>query len=217
MLMEPMRHFDLLAQGSGDWENIIFLVIVGFFWLAGALAKVLAARKGAARQQRPGRPTPQTARPRETWQQRLARKAQEMHQAAQTERQRLEEQTRERMPQTQPRPAGEISIRTDAAGDSVMVYQPPADTKRQQPARQQQAREAIPPARRQVAVESPKPPGPRQVTVSPAVSPPGASDLHPLAIVDFDDPDALKKAVLHYEILGRPLALRDLSREAAEF
>jgi len=30
-------------------------------------------------------------------------------------------------------------------------------------------------------------------------------------LLDFDDPGKLRKAILHYEILGRPLALRDPS------
>jgi hypothetical protein len=30
-----------------------------------------------------------------------------------------------------------------------------------------------------------------------------------LSIIDYTDPDALKKAILHYEILGKPLGLRD--------
>ena len=28
-------------------------------------------------------------------------------------------------------------------------------------------------------------------------------------LIGYDDPDALKKAILHYEILGKPIALRD--------
>ncbi len=31
------------------------------------------------------------------------------------------------------------------------------------------------------------------------------------ALLDFDDPDDLKRAILHYEILGKPLSLRDPS------
>jgi hypothetical protein len=32
-------------------------------------------------------------------------------------------------------------------------------------------------------------------------------------LADYEDPEELKKAILHYEILGRPLALRDSSRD----
>ncbi len=31
-------------------------------------------------------------------------------------------------------------------------------------------------------------------------------------LLDYSDPDDLKRAILHYEILGRPLSLRDLSQ-----
>lgn len=215
MLTEQMRHFDLLAQGSGDWENILFLVIVGFFWLAGALAKTLSARKGTAQQQRSGRPTPQAGRPRETWQQRLARKAQEMQQAAQAERQRLEPQTQERTQQTRPRPAGEISVRTDTKGDSVMVYQPPAVPQERSAVRPRPAKPAVAAVRQQITIEPPKPLEPPQAAL--AVSSSAVPDGHSLAVVDSSDPDALKRAILHYEIFGKPLALRDPSQEAAVF
>ena len=32
-------------------------------------------------------------------------------------------------------------------------------------------------------------------------------------LADYEDPEELKRAILHYEILGRPLALRDSSRD----
>jgi hypothetical protein len=32
-------------------------------------------------------------------------------------------------------------------------------------------------------------------------------------VADYEDPEELKKAILHYEILGRPIALRDSSRD----
>jgi hypothetical protein len=37
------------------------------------------------------------------------------------------------------------------------------------------------------------------------------------AVIDYSDPDALKKAILHYEILGKPLALRDESAQGSAF
>jgi hypothetical protein len=36
-------------------------------------------------------------------------------------------------------------------------------------------------------------------------------------VVDYGDPDALKKAILQYEILGKPLALRDPSEGFPSF
>jgi len=41
--------------------------------------------------------------------------------------------------------------------------------------------------------------------------------FEPAVIIDYDDPDALKKAILHYEILGKPLALRDMPEPSTTF
>jgi hypothetical protein len=41
--------------------------------------------------------------------------------------------------------------------------------------------------------------------------------FEPTAVIDYSDPDALKKAILHYEILAKPLALRDESAQASVF
>ncbi len=48
---------------------------------------------------------------------------------------------------------------------------------------------------------------------------PQTSDAGPQAVgvVDYGDPDALKKAILQYEILGKPLALRDPSEGFPSF
>ena len=41
--------------------------------------------------------------------------------------------------------------------------------------------------------------------------------FEPAAVIDYSDPDALKKAILHYEILGKPLALRDEAAQTSVF
>jgi hypothetical protein len=65
------------------------------------------------------------------------------------------------------------------------------------------------------AVDTPAIPGlgPPPEPLRPRGRPPVARDrakgFEVKALIDYGDPDALKKAILHYEILGRPLALRD--------
>jgi hypothetical protein len=44
-----------------------------------------------------------------------------------------------------------------------------------------------------------------------------SAGFQPAAVIDYSDPDALKKAILHYEILGKPIALRDASDEPSSF
>lgn len=36
-------------------------------------------------------------------------------------------------------------------------------------------------------------------------------------LIDSSDADALRRAILHYEILGKPLSLRDPSQQIADF
>jgi hypothetical protein len=45
--------------------------------------------------------------------------------------------------------------------------------------------------------------------------PPQAKDLAEI-LLDYADPEELRRAILHYEILGRPLSLRDSSAYSAE-
>ena len=35
----------------------------------------------------------------------------------------------------------------------------------------------------------------------------------PKPVLDFGDPDELRRAILHYEILGKPISLRDRSEQ----
>ncbi len=144
-------------------------------------------------------------------------------------------------------PGGKITIRSDSRGESVMVYESApsqSSTEREhQAARQREAQQAVasagqcaakqvPPAEIPSAAsvpklepvmeelagamaEPPKPlePGgetPRMPTREPA-------GFEVAALIDHSDPDSLKKAVLHYEILGRPLGLRDTPDQTSIF
>ena len=62
--------------------------------------------------------------------------------------------------------------------------------------------------------EPTKPLDPETVELSTQHDPGG---YEPGVIIDYSDPEALRKAILHYEILGKPLALRDTSDETATF
>lgn len=52
-------------------------------------------------------------------------------------------------------------------------------------------------------------PGKRKAVPAEAVEPMHLSEV----LADYEDPEELKRAILHYEILGRPLALRDPSAD----
>ena len=127
-------------------------------------------------------------------------------------------------------PAGRVTVHPGRGGEAVMVYEP--GQRRGLAAQQRRAREAVSAARRQAPARRPREPKvaptpetpQREPAVDglslPALSQAVSEPLRPRTearakgfeggvIIDYSDPDALKKAILQYEILGRPLALRD--------
>ncbi|MBN2129488.1 MAG: hypothetical protein JW741_08325 [Sedimentisphaerales bacterium] len=209
-----------LAQQRPDtdeWVNVLFVVVVAVLYVVGALIK----GAGGKAQKRGGQSRPAEGQ-RETWQQRLARKAEEVQRAAEAHTKeaaagmrRLAEQAREQQAQS-PRaatrppspPRGRLTTRPGRGGQDVLVYEqgtPESPSERQQRA----ARLRRP---RQVTVEQQRVPQ-RQVVTEPArplTRAPRASTAVPASsIIDYNDPDALKKAILLREILGKPVGLRD--------
>lgn len=251
--MEPLVQFRLLAQRPGmeEWVNILFIAVLAILYLVGALVKA-ASRKG--RPQQGGREglAKEQPRERETWQKRLARKAEEIQRAAEAQGRRAVERARqmeqEAGPRRQggrPRPtqpsAGRIAIREGQGGESIMVYEQPESrvlAERSQAARVPEAREAAVSATRlpppvvprtemgepifEPLAEDPtsitfEPPKPLKLRKQRWETPGRSTGFYPAALIDYSDPDALKKAILHYEILGKPIALRDPSRQIAAF
>jgi hypothetical protein len=223
----------LIAQMDSDqWVNFLILAIMAVFWLFGTLIKA-ATKKRVPQTRQDGLAKEQ----RETWQQRLARKAEELQRAAEGRRTQAEERirpteeratVRERVEQP---PSGNLTVRTGKGGESILVYEQADATagsgREQQAARQREAREAVAAAGRTATMTPSEPMGeriepqpPEQLEPSKGeVVPPGetAVGYEPDSILDYNDPDALRKAVLHYEILGKPVGLRDESERSAAF
>jgi hypothetical protein len=154
--------------------------------------------------------------------------------------------TRPTHPAPRQAPRGKITIRSDSKGESLMVYEPapsqPPTEREHHAARQREAQQAVAAAGQYAAkqatpvqipiavsvgklepimenlsgvmAEPPKPLEPGNMPRKPAPEPAG---FEVAAVIDYSDPDALKKAVLHYEILGRPLALRDTPDQTSPF
>lgn len=232
--------FGLLAQeGLGDWANILFILAMAILWLLAGLVKTIG-KKGPAQRSPESEGSPgRQGRQAESWQQRLARRAQELQR-------RLEQEAGMREPGKSeppaPRPAsapgGKITVRTDARGESIMVYerpQPQPPAQREPPAKrrrqviltggQPSVTPAFEPIRREtpqlaaesllpMMAESPQPPESPETRLA---APHKSTGFEPEAIIDYTDPDALKKAILHYEILGRPIALRDTPDQTSPF
>ncbi len=230
----------MFAQGPNfeDWGDLLVIAVMAILWLVGGLAKVITSRKKAG-QQGPREGAAQPQRRRESWQERLARKAEEMQRAAEAR----SGQANRKAPASS-RPTGKITVRQGPRGESVMVYErptaEPVADREQEAARQREAQAAVSAARQQtvrppavepgievpvrepmiasmatVMSEPPEPLGPG--IGRPEMPGEPAGHYHPATIIDYTDPDALQKAVLHYEILGKPLAFREPAEESGSF
>jgi len=211
VLIELSRQLDLLAQRSLIDGDLLILIVMAILWLVGALAKVLTAKKGPARPQEG--PSSKPPAQRETWQQRLARKAREFQQAAEAESRTRDQQTPAR--EAPVHPAGTITLRENSRGDSVMVYERPAPQTTRKVIRPREAREIVGPVRQEISSEPPRPLEPLVLSSEPKTS--SVADVSVLGDLSLNEPDALRNAILHYEILGKPLALRDSANEASQF
>jgi len=173
-----------LAQGDdvGEWVNLLIIVVMAVFWLIGGLAKSLTNNKKLQQQTGRGvRKGGAKAKP-------PARPA-----------------GRETWLQHLARKAEEIQ---KAAGEQLAQQRQSQVPKRPGAPR----RPAVPPASAAASISAPAIAKPSPVAPAKTEHP-GAKNRrvqyqrHPL--IDLDEPDALRKAILHYEILGKPLSLRD--------
>lgn len=242
-MMEHITQSILLVQGAEDWANLLFIVIMAVLWLVAGLIKAVSKKRSPQEQSKPQGALGQRPRPGESWQQRLARKAEEIQRRLEEEaglREPSEERPSAREVATRPTqgPGGNISVRP---GPPVMVSErpgpQPSTGREHQVARQREAQRAVTAAGRPATAPTVEPvrwatPEPMMedssliMAAPPEPLKPGeiqqglprdTGGFEPAAVIDYSDPDALKKAVLHYEILGKPLALRDESAQVSAF
>mgnify|MGYP006283214255 FL=1 len=258
--MTDLTSIGMVAQGSDPegWVNIIFIVVMVLFWLVGGLIKVLQQRKGppSGQKKRAGLAGEQQ-RGRERWQDRLARKAEEIQRAAEGRQQQVTDRARRAQEQVANRgqggkagrpagsqpPGGRLTVRQGPRGESVMVYEKPTSAKEKTAERQQAARQAVATARRQPVRETPpvqppvervrtpdesrtveqvpdampEPPKPLKPRRETLATPRRSTGPMPEAILDAGDPEALRRAIVHYEVLSKPIALRDRPEPGAGF
>jgi hypothetical protein len=247
-MLDWILQSQLLAQNDGEeWINILFIVVLAVFWLVGGLVKAAGARRNAARKPQERR-EPVDPERRETWQQRLARKAEEVQRAAEEHIRKMQEQSEpgEETPERRRTDQGRVTVQTRRGGEPVLVYerQNEGETPEQRQqraarlhrARQETARrreaQRLRAAERNLEAELPQiEPGlgsmtdvslgassrPRPLTVDKSMPQRPQQASYAESIIDYSDVDALSKAILHYEILGKPVALRDQSENAAGF
>lgn len=207
----------ILARRNNDtegWMNILFVVVLAIFWLIGGILKAKANKSGVGNKGKippmPSRKPPIHSREaREQMLRRLERPAD----SAKTQIQ-------------QPRPATQkprmkfadlqAAVRKFAV-EAEKAFQD--DTKKPIPKPKPPLQEP------QLLTEKPKIEEPFSVTsslkelpdkqVSEPDESPGSEFLSEL-LMDYTDPDELRRAILHYEILGKPLSLRDPSENNIE-
>lgn len=193
----------ILAQRNEDvekWMNILFVVVLAVFWALGGILKARSKQKqgrGAAKP--PRQPIPKlpvqsraveerplmraTQRPairKEPPPHRPARtRLDEWRAAARKFAAEAEEAFRVQIQQTQQKPRREVQT----------PKRPPARAEAMQPS---ETPSTVPHAMRLAPSEETLP-----------------SAYLPGLLSDYTDPDQLRRAILHYEILGKPLALRE--------
>jgi hypothetical protein len=219
LMTEPIWQFRLLAQG-GDaegWMNILFIVVVAVIWAIGGIVKAAGANR-KNRQQQEKRLPEQDPPKQETLLGKLAKKAEEFQRAVELQAKQATERPRQpEGPGQKPRPAaGRVAVRTGRAGQSVLVYerQPPSAAVQRKSEVQSRTSAPRPDRRRERSTTAGSAPTrPKTSVVAQKATPARVSAL----LADYSDADALKRAVLHSEILGKPLALRDPLEQSRHF
>jgi len=234
-MMDILTQLRMPAQGDGEgFANLLFIIVVLVLWAVGGLIR--ATRKGAAQRQGTGA-AGGAPRQGETWQERLARKAQEMQRAAEAAQRmrRVEVKPAPRSQAGQPAaapgpvmqtptlnsPEGTIVTRPGRGGESILVYERKerqgGTTREELAAQQQEARDAVSAARYSTVNRPPKIEAKIELgepVLRPAAEIAGAP---PGWVFDYRDPDAFRKAILHYEILGKPVGQRDPFEQSTGF
>ena len=185
----------VLAARKGkfeDWVNILFVLGLAIFWVLGGIIKARTAGKRKLEQEQeqpPGKP---------------ARRPPERARGPQPQRQTFQRpQPRRTVGPAQRRPiAPEYAAKTEK-GVRVRHPEVPEVSKLpfSMPSVQPEIKELEKPFRQPIKELRDKHLGTQLEAAQPQ------PDIVK-RLLDFDDPDKLKKAILHYEILGKPVSLR---------
>ena len=228
MFLEHATRFsELLAQNdASEWMNILFMVVLAVFWLVGGLVKAAGAnRRNQQRKKKEASPQPR----RVTWLDRLAQKAEEIQKTIEQQTgasgqgtrkpQQQGDQSRPGKPAAPPK--GHITVRTDRKGGPVLVYErqttPPAQPQAWQTRRRPPEHPApIPRPAKPSAPAKAFQTSPQNNVLTRTTFKATTQNNRPvpemeteMPLIDYSDPEVLRRAILHYEILGRPLAFRD--------
>jgi hypothetical protein len=196
----------ILAQRNDDVErlmNILFIVVLAAFWLIGGIIKAKANKSGTQAKEQPRKPTRKPPVHSTQAREQMLRKLKRPGESAQSKSQ-------------QPRPATQkprmkfadlqAAVRKFAV-EAEKSFQ--ADTKKPAP----KPKPAL--SKPQIQSETVEYPEMKGTTIGElydkqASAPIEVTDTEylPELLTDYADPEQLRRAILHYEILGKPLSLR---------
>jgi cytoskeletal protein RodZ len=189
--MPGMSQIQFFAQGDGtpEWLNVVILLAFVLISAFGGLIK--RYREGRQQQERTGPVQPgQKTRATVGWRQRLE---QELERARTEATQRTAHES-----EADRTPSYESSPQKHEVKPGVR----PAMAKTRE-------RERAAGDIRRPALQMPEPSGVSSKPQTNSASAPAASRV----LIDLSTPDALKKAIIQYEVLGKPLGLRDFSSD----
>jgi hypothetical protein len=207
----------ILAARDKDfesWTNILFIVVIGIFWVVGGILKAKANKSKQQEQEQPGRkppePTPVGGPPR-PFQKTPFRQAQRPVGRTPKSQPRPQQVQPSRRKIVRPQPAGrKPSIKTEEAIE-LPTLEALETPKVSLPGPQLQADlEELPEFTVETVEKDIRLSSVEALGAKPSgtvVETPQAKYLSEI-LLDYDDPEKLRRAILHYEILGKPLSLR---------
>ena len=194
----------ILARRNDDaegWMNILIVIVLAVLWAIGGIVKAKAKKPGAPEEQLPGKPVRKPPLHSRDARERMLRQLQRPAGSAQDQRQ-------------QPRPATQ-QPRTKFADLRAAVQKFAVEAEQ---AFQPQSGKKTP-VLKPVLTEPQKTvklPGPTGTSIKglqnklvPEPEQMPESEYLSELLTDYADPEELRRAILHYEILGKPLSLRD--------
>ena len=201
---EILAQIILAAREKKGWGNILFIVFLALFWAIGGILKATRAKKaeekagGEELSQKPGGKPAEGIKglPKGPFQK--IRRALEAE--LQNQRQLQAQQPQRKLARPQPA-AQKVAAKTERAAQ-IPTLEPMEKAKSARPIPQIQPEFQELPEFTGKTVKNLK-----DMRIDAPSEIPQVKHLAEI-LLDYSDPDELKRAILHYEILGRPLSLR---------
>ena len=205
---EILEQIVLAARSRGpDWGNILFIVFLAIFWLIGGILK---AKKNAQEKKAGGVGSKPGIKPAEGKKEAPKGPFQQIRAAivAELEKQReLQQQAQQtRRKVVRPKPAvRKIAIKPERS-ERIQTLESMEETRLPSTIAEVEPKLEKLPEYTSKTVQSV---GAKRTSAAGQV--PHSRHLTEI-LTDYSDPDELKRAILHYEILGKPLSLREPSQ-----